>query len=245
MHARTLVAAAFVAASAALAACSSDNVLGLGVAGTGGPTPNPDTLTSARIRVVNATVVSLDVATGGVVSTGNGTIVFGTSSSCINTNATSPNLTVRISGTSATVPGFTTGFQSGVKYTVIAYPGTGSGILFANLNDTFTPVSGESGFRVFNGGNVGSSYDVYVTAPGAALSVAVPAAAAVTAGTSSNFFGVSTTINQRVTVTIAGSKTVLLDVGNVAFVAGLNFTLVIAPPLPGSATPRAFLSASC
>jgi len=245
MHARTLLVAALVAASTTLVACSSDNVLGLGVAGTGGPGTDPDTLNNARIRFVNATAVSLDVATGGVVNAGNGAIVFGTTSSCITTNATSPNLSVRISGTNTTVPTFTPGYQIGVNYTVIAYPGSGSGIRFATLNDTFTPPSGESGFRVFNGDNVGTSYDVYVTAPGVPVTAASPAAPSVLSGTASTFSGVSTTVNQRVSITPAGSKSVILDVGNVAFVAGLNITLVIAPPLPGSATPRTFLAASC
>jgi hypothetical protein len=244
MRVRTLLATAVIAASAALAACSGDNVLGLGVAGAGGGT-NTDTLSNARIRFVNATSTSLDLATGGVVATGNGAIGYGASSSCVSTSAIAPNLAVRIAGTTSSVPGFTTGYQSGASYTVIAYPGSGGATQFATITDTFTPTSGESGFRVFNASSAGSSYDVYVTAPGASLTTAVPTAASVTSGSSSSFTGVSPTVTQQVRITPAGSRTVLLDMGNVAFVAGLNLTLVIAPPLTGSTTPRTFLAASC
>jgi len=241
MRARTFVVTALLAASATLAACSSDNVLGLGVAGGGTDT---DTLSNARIRFVNATATSLDLATGGVVAIGNGAIGFGASSTCVSTSAITPNLAVRISGTSGTLPGFTTAYQSGVSYTVIAYPGSSGATQFATIADTFTPAPGESGFRVFNAGSVGSSYDVYITAPGAPLTSATPSAASVMQGTSSAFSSVSTSA-QQVRVTDAGSQTVLLDVGNVSFVAGLNMTLVIAPPLAGSTIPRTFLAASC
>jgi len=242
MHARTLVATALIAASATLAGCSSDNVLGLGVAGGGGT--NTDTLGNARIRVVNATAISLDVATGGIVGAGNGAISYGASSSCISTNAVTPNLSVRVAGTPSTLPGFTTVYQSGVSYTVIAYTGNGGATQFATIADTFTPSVGESGFRVFNAGSAGTSYDVYVTPPGVSLTSATANAPSVTAGASSTFTSVSAG-PQQVRITTAGSTTVLVDVGNVSFVPGLNITLVIAPPLVGTTIPRTFLAASC
>ena len=242
MHARTLVSTALIAASVILAACSSDNVLGLGVVGTSGDT---STVSNARIRFVNATATSLDIATGGVVGAGNGGVDFGSSSSCISTNATTPNLAVRIAGTTNVVPGFATAFQSGVSYTVIAYPGSNGTTQFATLADTYAPLSGQSGFRVFNASAAASSYDVYVTAPGTSLTGTPPTFGAVTAGSIPTFIGVSTSTSQQVRVTTAGSKTVLLDAGNVAFVTGQNVTMVIAPPLVGSTIPRTFMVASC
>ena len=243
MYARTLVSIALIAASSTFAACSSDNVLGLGIAGGGGT--DTTTVGNARIRFVNATATTFDIATSGTVGTGNGGIEYGASSSCISANATTPNLAVRIAGTSTVVPGFTTAFQSGVSYTVIAYPGSGGATQFATIADTFTPSVGQTGLRVFNASNPGSSYDVYVTAPAAPLATTPPSFAAVTAGTSANFFGYSAGTPQQVRITATGSKTVLLDVGNLALVAGQNITLVIAPPLVGSTVPRTFLVASC
>ena len=242
MHARTLIAA-FVATSAALAACSGDNVLGLGVAGGGA---NTDTLSNARIRFANATSTSFDVATGGSVTTGNGSLGFGSASTCISTNAVTPNVAVRIAGTTNVVPGFSTAYQSGAKYTVVAYTGANGATQFATLADTYTPASEQTGLRVFNGGSASSSYDVYVTAPSTPLAGTPPIFGGVTAGTSSGFIEVITTSSQQVRVTAAGSKAVLLDLGNVTFVAGQSVTLVIAPPLTGGGTiPRAFLVAAC
>ena len=241
MHARTLIATALVAASATLAACSSDNVLGLGLAGGGTDT---DSLSNARIRFVNATSTSFDVATGGTVASGNGSLGFGAASTCISTNAATPNVAVRIAGTTNAVPGFTTAYQSGVSYTVIAYTGANGATQFATIADTYTPASGQTAFRAFNAGTASSSYDVYVTDPGASLALTPATFSSVTSGINSGFIDVSTTSTQQVRVTAAGSKTVLLDLGNVAFVAGQSVTLVLAPPLTGT-VPRSFLVAAC
>jgi hypothetical protein len=241
MHARALIATALIAASATLAACSSDNVLGLGLAGGG---TNTDSLSNARIRFVNATSISYDVATGGTVTTGNGPLGFGGASTCISTNAATPNVAVRIAGTTNTVPGFTTAYQSGVNYTVIAYTGANGATQFATIADTYTPASGQTAFRAFNAGSATSSYDVYVTDPGASLTTTPPTFSAVTAGSNSGFIDVSTTTSQQVRVTTAGSKAVSLDLGSVAFVAGQSVTLVLAPPVTGT-IPRSFLVASC
>lgn len=242
MHARPLVAAVLVATSAALAACSSDNVLGLGLAGGG---TNTDSLTNARIRFVNATASSFDVASAGTVAAGNASLAFGTASSCVSTSATSPSLAVRVTGSAATLPGLATAYQSGVSYLVVAYPGAGGTTQLATIADTFSPVSGQIGLRVFNAGAAGTSYDVYVTAPGASLATSAPDFGAVTSGTATAFLGVSTGSAQQVRITAAGSKVVLLDFGNVALAAGQNVTLIVAPPLAGSATPRAFLASGC
>ena len=243
MHARTLVTALLVS-SAALVGCSSDNTLGLrvGVAGSGN---SADTLNNARIRFVNATATSLDVATGGIVSAGNGALGFGTASSCISANAASPNLAVRVAGTNTLVAGFTPTFQSGVSHTVIAYTGTGGATQFATVTNTVTPASGMGALRVFNAAAATTSYDVYVTAPGASLATASPGASAVPSGSASPFFEMSTSTTQQVRITAAGSKTVVLDLGNVAFMAGQNATLVIAPPVTGTTSPRAFLVVGC
>jgi hypothetical protein len=240
MYARSFAVVTLIAASAMLAACSSDNTLGLGVAGT-----SADSLSNARIRFVNATATSLDVVTNGVVGAGNGGIGFGTSSSCLSVNATSPKLAVRVAGTSSALPGFTTAYQSGVSYTVIAYTGAGGATLFATIADIFTPVAGQGALRVFNASAAGTSYDVYVTPAGESLTAVSPKFSAVTAGNGTSFINVEATTSQQVRVTAAGSKIVLLDVGSATYVAGQNVTLVIAPPLAGSTAPRGFLVAGC
>jgi hypothetical protein len=98
---------------------------------------------------------------------------------------------------------------------------------------------------VFNAGAPGTSYDVYVTAPGASLTTETPTFSAVLAGTNSSFINVSTSTAQQVRITAAGMKTELLDIGNVALVVGQSVTMVIAPPAAGSSAPRSFLVATC
>ena len=230
MQLRTLGLAA-LASSLALSAC--DN--------------NPDltglNANNAIVQFINATTASLDVAQGGTVTTGNGALTFGTTSLCISADANNPNLAVRPTGTSTPLPGFTPAFQAGGNYSVIAYPGTAGTTLFATLSNAFTPSSGQGGMRVFNAAGPGTSYDIYVSAPGAASATAV--ANNVGFGSGSSYFNVAAGATQQVRITNAGTQPIVLDAGNRNFTAGQNVTLVIAPPLSGSPAPRAFYSTGC
>lgn len=233
MHIRSLFVGAALVPMLALAACDSDSSLGVG----GGADTN------ATVRFINASSMSLDIASGGTVATGNGALSFGTASTCMSVDATTPNLAVRQTGTSTALPGFTPTFQAGGSYTVIAYPGaTGTG-QFAVVSNAFTPTTDQGGLRVFNAAGSGTSYDVYVSAPGAALGASN--VNNVGFGSGSSYFNVTTTSAQQIRITNAGSQTVLLDVGNQTFTTGVNATLVIAPPIAGSTVPRAFLVQGC
>jgi hypothetical protein len=231
MQVRSLAALALVP-MLALAACDSNNSLG-----TGGTSNN------ATVRFINATSTSLDIASGGTVATGNGALSFGTSSSCMSVDATNSGLTVRQTGTSTALTGFTPSFQAGGNYTVIAYTGTTGTGQFAIVSNAFTPSAGQGGLRVFNAAGNGTNYDVYVTAPGAALGTSN--VNNVGFGTGSSYFNVSGTAAQQVRVTNAGTQAVVLDVGNQSFTQGTNATLVIAPPLAGTVAPRACLVQGC
>ena len=241
MHGRTFILSAFVAASATLGACSGDTPLGLAFGdGTG-----TDTLQTAHIRLANATPTLLDLASNGVIFAGNGAIDFSQSSSCTPTNAVRPDLSVRLAGTLRTLPGLATAYQSGVNYTVIAYPGPLGSTLFATIADVFEPVAGQSALRVFNAGATGTSYDVYVTDIGAPLATAAPQFSNVTGGTFSNFGNASADTPRQVRITPTGSKVVLFDVGATALIAGQRATLVIAPPLVGATPVRVFSVTGC
>lgn len=243
MRARTIAVTAFVTAVVTLGACSGDGSLGLGLAGGSGA--GADTLNAAHIRFANATSTSLDLVSNGVLFAGNGAIPFGGSSSCTPTNATRPDLAVRISGTLATIPGLASGYQIGVNYTVIAYPGPLGATQFATIADTFTPVAGQSALRVFNAGPAGSSYDVYVTDAGAPIATSTPQFSNVAAGTYSTFGNANADTPRQVRITNAGSKNVLVDVGNTALIAGQSVTLVIAGPAAGSVALRVFSVTAC
>jgi len=225
------LALALLASSVALVACGGGDVTGTDA-------------NNATVQFINATAVSLDVAQGGTVATGNGALSYGTTSLCIVTDATNSNLAVRQTGTSTPLPGFTPAFQPGGNYSVISYPGaTVATIVFATVSNAFTPTAGQGGLRVFNGAGAGTSYDIYVGTPGG--STATAGANNVGFGSGSSYFNVAAAIPQQVRITNAGSQTVVVDVGNHTFTAGQNVTLVIAPPLTGSPVPRAFYATGC
>jgi hypothetical protein len=241
MYARTFVLTALVAASATLGACSGDTVLGLAFAdGTG-----TDTLSNAHIRLANATETPLDLASSGIIFAGNAAIDFSQSSSCTPTNAFRPDLSVRVAGTLRIQPGLATAYQSGVNYTVIAYPGPLGTTLFATIADIFAPIAGQSALRVFNGGATGTTFDVYVTDVGAPLAAAAPQFSNVTGGSFTNFGNANSDTPRQVRITATGSKVVLFDVGTFALIAGQSVTLVIVPPLVGTTPLRVFSVSGC
>ena len=229
MQFRTL-ALALLASSVTLAACGSDDVTGTNA-------------NNATVQFINATAVSLDIAQGGTVATGNGALSYGTTSLCIVTDASSSNLAVRQTGTSTPLAGFAPAFQAGGNYSVIAYPGGPGVIQFGTVSNAFTASAGQGGLRVFNAAGAGTSYDVYVSAPGAASATA--GANNVGYGSGSSYFNVVSGTAQQVRITNAGSQAIVLDVGNRTFTPGQNVTLVITPPLSGSPSPRAFYVTGC
>ena len=224
------LALALLASSVTLVACNDDDITGTNA-------------NNATVQFINATAVSLDVAQGGTVATGNGALSYGTTSLCIATDATNSNLTVRQTGTSTPLTGFTPAFQAGGNYSVIAYPVAAGAIQFGTVSNAFTASAGQGGLRVFNAAGAGTSYDIYVSAPGA--SSATAGANNVAFGSGSSYFNVAAGTAQQVRITNAGSQAVVLDVGSRTFTAGQNVTLVITPPLTGSPAPRAFYVTGC
>jgi hypothetical protein len=246
MRTRTLAIALLGSLTALGVACGdATNPLRLGVAGT---LPGKgDTLNVARIRFVNATVATVfDVTQNGVIDTGNGSLGFGMSSRCVTVAATTPVLDVRQTGTSATFPGFNLTLQGAGRYTIIAFTDATGATQFVTLfNNVFVPLSGQTGFSVFNAVSNGIAYDVFVTTPNAPLTATTPVAAAVLGGVNSGFVGVDVTTPKQIRITTANSTTVVLDLGTVTFIPDVNTILVIAPASPAGNTIRAFLVAGC
>jgi len=71
---------------------------------------------NANIRLANATASALDFVQGTAALTGGSNLAFGTSSTCSSVNAATPNLSVRVNGTTTALPGFTpTAGQAGLR----------------------------------------------------------------------------------------------------------------------------------
>lgn len=199
-------------------------------------------LTNSNVRLANATDGALDLLRGGSALPGASDVTFGTSSACNSVNTTTPSLAIVPTGATTPLPGFSPTLTAGHPFTFVAYPGAGSAIQFATIEQA-VPVSGQQGLRVFNATSMTTAFDVYVTAPGAPLGSAT--VSNVAAGTAS-----ASTVNvpagsSQIRLTATGSTTVLLDAGTQTFGAGENTMLIIAPPAANTTAPRLFLVAGC
>jgi len=197
---------------------------------------------TATVRFINATNSTIDVSNGGTVGTGNGSLGFGVSSSCMTVNTTGTGLQFNQGGTSTAIPGFTPNFTSGGNYTVIAYPGTGTtGTQFVTFNNAgFTPNTGQAGLRVVNAAS--GSGNLFALGNGSVLGGATTG---VGFGTVGNFMSVNAGTQAITFNTGTGTATVPSNAGNMTFTAGQNYTLVIAPAATGSTTLRTFLVTGC
>lgn len=198
--------------------------------------------TNATVRLINASSGALNFLENGTAVTGGNAIAFGSSSSCVSVPVSNAGLTVTQSGSTTALAGFTPTLTAGTSTSFIAYDNATAGVSFATLGNAFTPMSGQSGFRVFNATTAATGYDAFVTAVNAALGTAT--ATNVLAGASSSFVSVPAG-SQQIRITTTGGTTVALDLGAQTLTAGQNYTLVIAPPAAGATAPRAFLVAGC
>lgn len=196
---------------------------------------------TATVRFINATNTNIDVSNGGTVGTGNGSLGFGVSSSCMTVNTSGTGLAFNQAGTTTAIPGFNTTFTSGGNYTVIAYPGAGTtGTQFLTVsNSGFTPNTGQAGLRVVNAATGTGS--LVALGNGTALGTA----AGVSFGTGGSFMNVNAGTQAITFNTGTGTATVPSNAGNLTFTAGQTYTLVIAPPVTGSTTLRTFLVTGC
>ena len=196
-------------------------------------------LTSANVRLANATDNALNFNQNNTALAGGSNLAFGTASSCAWINATTPNLSVTQPPSTTALPGLTLALAAGKSFTIVAFPGA-TGVQFATLANAFAPAAGQTGLIVFNGNIGGNAIDVFVTAPNASLGA--PTIANVLVGASSAFVGVPSG-SQEIRVTRAGTTSpLLLDVTS-NLPAVQNTALVFAQPANGQG--RGFLVPSC
>jgi hypothetical protein len=237
-----LLVATLLSTSVTIAACSSDNVLGLGVAGGNG---DVDSTSSATVRVANATDLSIDVARGNAsLGAGNAALGFGRASTCISTASASPDVVVRASGSVTPLAILSTPLLVGRSYTVVAFTDATNAVQLVSVERGFAPASGQAGLAVVNT-TLGVAYDVFVTAPGASLAGVTPTVANVGTGLASSVVNVDATSPQQLRIAQNGAAVADLDLGNETFVPGQSMTLVIAQPAGQSLAVRAFLVAEC
>lgn len=194
--------------------------------------------TTADVRVVNASTTNIDLQQDQTVVAGNGDIPFGGGSLCMIVDIISHGLSVRPAGVRTTGAAFPS-FAANERYIVLV-TGTASTLQSTSFRNSFTPATGKGGMRLINVSGVGgtTSYDIYVTDPGAPLGTA--SATNVVNGTASSYVNVATTA-QQVRLTANGSSSVAFDLGNVTVSSGGRAVVVLAPPVSGGSVLRPFI----
>jgi hypothetical protein len=198
---------------------------------------------NASIRLANATNTALDLLQGTTALAGSANIASLASSACSSVNATTPNLAIVNTGTTTPLPGLTATLTAGNSYTIVAWPNATNVTQFTVLNNTFAPTSGQAGLRVFNATTGATGYDVYVTAPSAALGTATFVNAL--SGAATAFVSVPAGASEIRVFSTATQTPVVVDLSSVNLTAGQNATLIIAPPAPSTTAFRAFVVPAC
>lgn len=222
-----------------LALCALASVVVVAACGDDNNNVTGTTNSTATVRFVNATGnTNISVANNGTVATGNSALGFGSSSSCMTVNTSSPSLTFTNSGTSAAISGFTPNFANNGNYTIVAYTDASGNTQFATLDNTFTATTGQAGVRVFNGAS--GSGNIVLNGTNGVLN----GGASTAFGNSGPFFSTPSGSSTFSFNTGTGT-TSLASTGNVTLTAGQNSTVVLGPAATGSTARRAFVVTGC
>src|SRR5688500_777247 len=190
---------------------------------------------TAGLRVVHASpdAPNVDVLVDGTSALTN--VPFRTASAYLDVPVGSRNLRVRGTGTTANVIDANATLADGKFYTVLA-TGRLATITPLVLEDNLTnPAAGNIKLRLVHASPTAGNVDIYVTAPGADIANATPTLANVAFRTASAYLEVPAG-TYRVRITPVGTKTVAIDVNNVALTAGQIRTAVDVDA-PGGGTP--------
>lgn len=209
-------------ASISLAACDDDDDVTAPAA-------------TAQLRVVHASpdAPNVDVLVDNASVLTN--VPYKTSSSYLPVTSGSRNLKVRAAGGTAAVIDQNATLAAGTFYTVLATGRVASIAPLVLTDDQTAPASGNVRVRLVHGSPTAGNVDIYVSAPAADIATATPTLTNVAFRAASNYLEVPAG-TYRVRITPAGTKTVAIDVNNLALVAGQVRTAV-AVDAPGGGAP--------
>jgi hypothetical protein len=191
--------------------------------------------TIAQLRVVHASpdAPNVDVLVDNTAALTN--VAYKAASTYLQVPSGSRNLKVRATGTTTVVIDQTATLDQGSAYTVIATGRVASIAPLVLTDDQTNPAAGNVRVRLVHASPTAGNVDIYVTGPTADITTATPTLANVRFRVASNYLEVPAG-TYRVRVTPAGTKTVAIDVNNVALTAGQVRTAV-AVDAPGGGAP--------
>ena len=196
---------------------------------------NPITPTAtARVRVLHASpdAPAVDVLVDGAVVLSN--VTFTQASGYLDVPAGSRDIAVRASGTTSVVIDATLDLAAGTDYTVIARGLLASIEPWVLVDNNAAPTAGNVKVRLAHGAPGAPTVDIYVTAPGAALSGATPTLTDVPFSVASGYLDVPAGTYQ-VRICPANTITVAIDSGSLALTAGQIRTAVAVDNAGGGA----------
>jgi len=193
--------------------------------------------TTAQVRVVHASpdAPNVDVLVDGAAVLTN--VPFKGSSNYLDVPAGSRNLRVRATGTSTVVIDQTAAVTAGKRYTVLATGRVASIAPLVLEDDLVAPGAGNVKLRLVHASPSAGNVDIYVTAPGASIATVAPTVPNVPFRAASNYLEVPAG-TYRVRITPVGTKTVAIDVNDVALTAGQVRTAIAVDAI-GGGTPLA------
>ena len=210
-----------LAAGALTAACSDDD-------------DNTGPEGEARVRVVHASPDAPDVDVLLDDAEVLGDVPYLTASDYLGVPAGDHNLKVNAAGTATTVIDADVSLVDGTDYTVIA-----SGLVEAIepivlQDDNSAPAAGNARVRAIHGAPGAPSVDIYVTAPGADLETTIPLLVSVEFGDVADYIEAPAG-DYQVRVTLAGTKTVVIDSGTLTLSSGQVRTAIAVDAVGGGA----------
>ena len=239
MYSRRITSAILALASAAvLVACSDDD---------DDDSTGPGNTDNTTVRFFNAAGggLALDIAENGTVGTGNSNIAFGAASACTGVNNANPQLSVRPTGSTTSLTGFTPSFTAGKQYTVLV-GGTQAAPVFTTLDDAFTSPGTSAAVRIINATTAATTgtgnWDVYLN-PGTTLGT--PNASAVGRNTASSYITVPAGQANTLRLTNAGQTTALQNITVPSITAGNVSTIVVTDAATGSTSLQTFTLTPC
>jgi hypothetical protein len=220
------------------ALCNALPVLAMLALGSGcddDATPNAP-IQESRVRVLHASpdAPSVDVLVDGQVVLTN--VPFKAASSYLTVPAGARNLRVRATANpSLVVIDVTPTLAASTDYTVIARNLVASIEPWLLTDDNATPANGQIKLRLVHSAPGAPAVDIYVTAPGADLSVSTPILTDVPYAAASNYLAVPAGTYQ-VRICPANTTTVAIDSGALTFTAG-QIRTAVAVDNPGGGSP--------
>jgi hypothetical protein len=213
-----MLALAVLASAVTLAACSDD-----------------EPVTTAQLRAVHLSpnAPNVDILVNGAAVASN--VAYLGSTSYLSVPSGSTTVQVQPVGSNDNVIDESPTLDADEAYTVLAANFVAQIEAIVLVDDRTAPTTGNVKVRIVHGAPTAPAVDVYVTSPTADLATALPVLTNVTFGTASGYLTLPAA-TYRIRVTVAGTKTVAIDSGDVPLAAGQVRT-VIATDAPGGGVP--------